>query len=259
MSSLSMRELLEAGAHFGHQTRFWSPKMSQYIFGSRNKIHIINLEKTVAKFDEAAKFLTNLAAQKGTILFVGTKRTSRDAIVAEAKRAGMPYVDQRWLGGMLTNFKTIRGRVARLAQLKAMAEVGTFDMLPKKEVAGLELEIEKLEKYLGGITEMKKIPQAMFIVDPRKERIAVSEAIKLGLPIVAIVDTNCDPDEIDYVIPGNDDAIRAVKLIAGAMANAVIEGRDGKDTADEAAEAPAAEKKPAKKPAKKADKADKAE
>lgn len=235
MSSLSMRELLEAGAHFGHQTRFWSPKMSQYIFGSRNKIHIINLEKTVAKFDEAAKFLTNLAAQKGTILFVGTKRTSRDAIVAEAKRAGMPYVDQRWLGGMLTNFKTMRGRVDRLNQLKRMQEDGTFDMLPKKEVMKHMGEIAKLEKYLGGVTEMKKLPGALFVVDPRKERNAINEARKLHIPIVAIVDTNCDPDEIDYVIPGNDDAIRAIKLISGVMANAIQEGKQGQD------EAPAAE------------------
>lgn len=256
---VSMKQLLEAGVHFGHQTRRWNPKMAEYIFTERNGIYIIDLQKTVKKLDEAYKFVHDVAADGGEIIFVGTKKQAQESIKEEAERCGMPYVNARWLGGMLTNFKTIRGRVARLAQLKAMAEDGTFDMLPKKEVAGLELEIEKLEKYLGGITEMKKIPQAMFIVDPRKERIAVSEAIKLGLPIVAIVDTNCDPDEIDYVIPGNDDAIRAVKLIAGAMANAVIEGRDGKDTADEAAEAPAAEKEPAKKPAKKADKADKAE
>ena len=259
MAVVSMKQLLEAGVHFGHQTRRWNPKMAQYIFTERNGIYIIDLQKTVKKLEEAYDFVRELSANGGTVLFVGTKKQAGDSIREEAERAGAYYVNARWLGGMLTNFKTIRGRVARLAQLKAMAEDGTFDMLPKKEVAGLELEIEKLEKYLGGITEMKKIPQAMFIVDPRKERIAVSEAIKLGLPIVAIVDTNCDPDEIDYVIPGNDDAIRAVKLIAGAMANAVIEGRDGKDTADEAAEAPAAEKKPAKKPAKKADKADKAE
>ena len=243
---VSMKQLLEAGVHFGHQTRRWNPKMAEYIFTERNGIYIIDLQKTVKKLDEAYKFVHDVAADGGEIIFVGTKKQAQESIKEEAERCGMPYVNARWLGGMLTNFK-------------AMAEDGTFDMLPKKEVAGLELEIEKLEKYLGGITEMKKIPQAMFIVDPRKERIAVSEAIKLGLPIVAIVDTNCDPDEIDYVIPGNDDAIRAVKLIAGAMANAVIEGRDGKDTADEAAEAPAAEKKPAKKPAKKADKADKAE
>ena len=227
---VSMKQLLEAGVHFGHQTRRWNPKMAEYIFTERNGIYIIDLQKTVKKLDEAYKFVHDVAADGGEIIFVGTKKQAQESIKEEAERCGMPYVNARWLGGMLTNFKTIRGRVARLAQLKAMAEDGTFDMLPKKEVAGLELEIEKLEKYLGGITEMKKIPQAMFIVDPRKERIAVSEAIKLGLPIVAIVDTNCDPDEIDYVIPGNDDAIRAVKLIAGAMANAVIEGRDGKDT-----------------------------
>ena len=213
---VSMKQLLEAGVHFGHQTRRWNPKMAEYIFTERNGIYIIDLQKTVKKLDEAYKFVHDVAADGGEIIFVGTKKQAQESIKEEAERCGMPYVNARWLGG-------------------------------------------KLEKYLGGITEMKKIPQAMFIVDPRKERIAVSEAIKLGLPIVAIVDTNCDPDEIDYVIPGNDDAIRAVKLIAGAMANAVIEGRDGKDTADEAAEAPAAEKKPAKKPAKKADKADKAE
>ena len=259
MAVVTMKQLLDAGVHFGHQTRRWNPKMAEYIYCERNGIYIIDLQKTVKKLEEAYDFVRQLSENGKTILFVGTKKQATDAVREEASRVGMYYVNARWLGGMLTNFKTIRGRVARLAQLKAMAEDGTFDMLPKKEVAGLELEIEKLEKYLGGITEMKKIPQAMFIVDPRKERIAVSEAIKLGLPIVAIVDTNCDPDEIDYVIPGNDDAIRAVKLIAGAMANAVIEGRDGKDTADEAAEAPAAEKKPAKKPAKKADKADKAE
>ena len=254
-----MKQLLEAGVHFGHQTRRWNPKMAPYIYTERNGIYIIDLQKTVKKLEEAYNFVRELGEKGETILFVGTKKQAQEAIKEEASRVGMYYVNARWLGGMLTNFKTMRGRVDRLNQLKRMQEDGTFDMLPKKEVAGLELEIEKLEKYLGGITEMKKIPQAMFIVDPRKERIAVSEAIKLGLPIVAIVDTNCDPDEIDYVIPGNDDAIRAVKLIAGAMANAVIEGRDGKDTADEAAEAPAAEKKPAKKPAKKADKADKAE
>lgn len=240
MSSLSMRELLEAGAHFGHQTRFWSPKMSQYIFGSRNKIHIINLEKTVAKFDEAAKFLTNLAAQKGTILFVGTKRTSRDAIVAEAKRAGMPYVDQRWLGGMLTNFKTIQTRIAKLRKIEKMEADGDFAYLPKKEVIKLKAEQEKLEKNLSGIKDMKKLPGAMFVVDPRKEHIAVMEARALGIPVVAIVDTNCDPDEVDYAIPGNDDAIRAVKLIASKMADAVLEGRQGEQMIDAAAEEEAA-------------------
>ena len=259
MSVISMKQLLEAGVHFGHQTRRWNPKMAPYIFTERNGIYIIDLQKTVKNLEVAYNFVRDLALDGKEILFVGTKKQAQDSVKEEAERCEMPYVNARWLGGMMTNFKTMRTRIDRLNQLKTMQTDGTFDMLPKKEVAGLELEIEKLEKYLGGITEMKKIPQAMFIVDPRKERIAVSEAIKLGLPIVAIVDTNCDPDEIDYVIPGNDDAIRAVKLIAGAMANAVIEGRDGKDTADEAAEAPAAEKKPAKKPAKKADKADKAE
>ncbi len=233
---VSMKQLLEAGVHFGHQTRRWNPKMADYIFTERNGIYIIDLQKTVKKLDEAYMFVRNLAAEGGSIIVVGTKKQALESVKEEAERCVMPLVNARWLGGMLTNFKTIRGRVARLAQLKKMQEDGTFDLLPKKEVAGLELEIEKLEKYLGGITEMKKVPDAMFIVDPRKERIAVSEAIKLGLPIVAIVDTNCDPDEIDYVIPGNDDAIRAVKLIAGAIANAVIEGRDGQDTADTAEE-----------------------
>ena len=256
---VSMKALLEAGVHFGHQTRRWNPKMAPYIYTERNGIYIIDLQKTVKKLEEAYNFVRELSESGQSLLFVGTKKQAQEAIKEEAERVGMYYVNARWLGGMLTNFKTMRTRVERLNQLHKMQEDGTFAMLPKKEVAKLNLEIEKLEKYLGGITEMKKIPQAMFIVDPRKERIAVSEAIKLGLPIVAIVDTNCDPDEIDYVIPGNDDAIRAVKLIAGAMANAVIEGRDGKDTADEAAEAPAAEKKPAKKAAKKAEKADKAE
>ena len=239
MSSLSMRELLEAGAHFGHQTRFWSPKMSQYIFGSRNKIHIINLEKTVAKFDEAAKFLTNLAAQKGTILFVGTKRTSRDAIVAEAKRAGMPYVDQRWLGGMLTNYKTIEQRIKRLNQLEKMEAEGTLELLTKKEKFKLLGEKEKLEKFLGGIKDMPELPGALFVIDPRKEKIAVTEAKKLGIPVVAIVDTNCDPDEVDYVIPGNDDAIRAVKLLTSVIGDAVLEAKQGAsmdDAAEEAAE-----------------------
>ena len=205
--------------------------MAEYIFTERNGIYIIDLQKTVKKLDEAYMFVRDLAADGGEIIFVGTKKQAQDSVKEEATRCGMPYVNARWLGGMLTNFKTIRGRVARLAQLKAMQEDGTFDLLPKKEVAGLELEIEKLEKYLGGITEMKKIPQAMFIVDPHKERIAVAEARKLNIPIVAIVDTNCNPDEIDYVIPGNDDAIRAVKLIAGAMADAVLEGKQGNQEA----------------------------
>ena len=242
MSVITIKQLLEAGVHFGHHTRRWNPKMAEYIFTERGGIYIIDLQKTVKKFDEAYAFVRDLAAQGGTVLFVGTKKQAADAIKEEATRAGQYYVNVRWPGGMMTNFKTIKKSVARLNALTKMKEDGTFDLLPKKEVAGLELEIEKLEKYLGGITEMKKIPDAMFIVDPRKERIAVSEATKLGLPIVAIVDTNCDPDEIDYVIPGNDDAIRAVKLIAGAMADAVIEGRDGSDVAAEASEeAPAEE------------------
>ena len=237
---VSMKQLLEAGVHFGHQTRRWNPKMAEYIFTERNGIYIIDLQKTVKKLDEAYKFVHDVAADGGEIIFVGTKKQAQESIKEEAERCGMPYVNARWLGGMLTNFKTIRGRVARLAQLKAMAEDGTFDMLPKKEVAGLELEIEKLEKYLGGVKEMKKLPGALFIVDTRKERNAIAEAHKLGIPVVAIADTNCDPDEIDYPIPGNDDAIRAIKLIASVMANAMLEGKQGEQM-DEAAEAPAAE------------------
>ncbi len=232
MSVVSMKQLLEAGVHFGHQTRRWNPKMAEYIFTERNGIYIIDLQKTVKKLEEAYNVVRNISEEGGTILFVGTKKQAQDSIKEEATRAGMPYVNARWLGGMLTNFKTIKNRIKRLEQLRAMQEDGTFDLLPKKEVAKLELEIEKLEKFLGGITEMKQQPDAMFIVDPRKERIAVAEAHKLGIPIIAIVDTNCDPDEIDYVIPGNDDAIRAVRLIAGAMADAVIEGRQGEQNAD---------------------------
>lgn len=227
MSVVSMKQLLEAGVHFGHQTRRWNPKMAEYIFTERNGIYIIDLQKTVKKLEEAYMFVRDLAANGEEILFVGTKKQAQDSIKEEASRCEMPYVNARWLGGMLTNFTTIKQRIKRLGQLEAMKEDGTFDMLPKKEVAKLELEIEKLEKFMGGITEMKKQPAAMFIVDPRKERIAVAEAKKLHIPIIAIVDTNCDPDEIDYVIPGNDDAIRAVKLIAGAMADAVIEGKQG--------------------------------
>ncbi|MBE6834844.1 MAG: 30S ribosomal protein S2 [Ruminococcaceae bacterium] len=241
MSVVSMKQLLEAGVHFGHQTRRWNPKMAEYIFTERNGIYIIDLQKTVKKLEEAYMFVRDISAEGGEILFVGTKKQAQDSVKEEAERCEMPFVNARWLGGMLTNFNTIKKRVKRLAQLKAMAEDGTFDMLPKKEVAKLELEIEKLEKFMGGITEMKKQPAAMFIVDPRKERIAVAEAKKLGIPIVAIVDTNCDPDEIDYVIPGNDDAIRAVKLIAGAMADAVIEGRQGQAGAAAVEEAPADE------------------
>ena len=237
MSVVSMKQLLEAGVHFGHQTRRWNPKMAEYIFTERNGIYIIDLQKTVKKLEEAYMFIREIAADGGEVLFIGTKKQAQDSVKEEAIRCGMPYVNARWLGGMLTNFNTIQKRIKRLAQLKAMEADGTFDLLPKKEVTKLNLEIEKLEKFMGGITEMKKQPAAMFIVDPRKERIAVLEAKKLGIPIVAIVDTNCDPDEVDYVIPGNDDAIRAVKLIAGAMADAVIEGRQGEQTAPEAAEA----------------------
>ena len=228
MAVVSMKQLLEAGVHFGHQTRRWNPKMAKYIFTERNGIYIIDLQKTVKKLDEAYNFVRDVAADGGEILFVGTKKQAQESIRDEATRCGMHYVNARWLGGMMTNFRTIRKRIDRMEQLKTMQEDGTFELLPKKEVSKLELEIEKLEKYLGGIKEMKEFPGALFIVDPRKERIAVSEAKKLGIPIVAIVDTNCDPDEIDYVIPGNDDAIRAVKLIAGAMANAIIEGREGR-------------------------------
>ena len=234
MSVVSMKQLLEAGVHFGHQTRRWNPKMAPYIFTERNGIYIIDLQKTVKKLEDAYMFVRELSANGGEILFVGTNKQAMDSVKEEAERCGMPFVNARWLGGMLTNFNTIKLRIKRLAQLKAMEADGTFDLLPKKEVAKLKLQIEKLEKFLGGITEMKKMPAAMFIVDPRKERIAVAEAHKLGIPIVAIVDTNCDPDEIDYVIPGNDDAIRAVKLIAGAMADAVIEGRQGDQSASEA-------------------------
>ncbi len=239
MGVVSMKQLLEAGVHFGHQTRRWNPKMAPYIFTERNGIYIIDLQKTVKMLEEAYYFVRDLSAQGGTILFVGTKKQAGESIRDEAARCGMYFVNARWLGGMLTNFKTIRRRIDRLAQLRTMQEDGTFDRLPKKEVVKLELEIEKLEKYLGGIKEMKKLPSAMFVVDPRKEKIAVSEARKLGIPIVAIVDTNCDPDEIDYIIPGNDDAIRAVKLISATMANAVIEGRQGQDNVEEAEEAAA--------------------
>ena len=244
MAVISMKQLLEAGVHFGHQTRRWNPKMAPYIFTERNGIHIIDLQKSVILVDEAYKAVFQIAEQGGTILFVGTKKQAQDAIKEEAARCGGYYVNARWLGGMLTNFRTMRSRIERLAQLKKMEEDGTFAMLPKKEVIKHQGEIAKLEKYLGGVKEMKKIPAALFIVDPRKERNAIAEAHKLNIPIVAIVDTNCDPDEIDYVIPGNDDAIRAIRLIASATANAAIEGRQGEDVAPEeapAAEAPAAE------------------
>ncbi|MBE7012540.1 MAG: 30S ribosomal protein S2 [Ruminococcaceae bacterium] len=227
MSVISMKQLLEAGVHFGHQTRRWNPKMAEYIFTERNGIYIINLQKTVKKVIEAYNFIKEVAESGEDILFVGTKKQAQDSIKEEAERVGMYYVNARWLGGMLTNFKTIRKRIERLNQLEKMEADGTFELLPKKEVIKLKLEAEKLTKYLGGIKEMKKLPGAMFVVDPKKEKIAIAEAKKLGIPIVAIVDTNCDPDEVDYVIPGNDDAIRAVKLIASTMGNAIIEGRQG--------------------------------
>ena len=238
MSVVSMKQLLEAGVHFGHQTRRWNPKMAPYIFTERNGIYIIDLQKTVRKLEEAYMFVRDLSAEGKEVLFVGTKKQAQDSIREEATRAGAHYVNARWLGGMLTNFRTIRGRIARLNQLKTMETDGTFDLLPKKEVAKLTHEIEKLEKFLGGIKEMKSLPGALFIVDPRKEKIAVSEAKKLGIPVVAIVDTNCDPDDVNYVIPGNDDAIRAVKLIASCMADAIIEGHQG-EQGEEAAEAAA--------------------
>ena len=227
MGVVSMKQLLEAGVHFGHQTRRWNPKMAPYIFTERNGIYIIDLQKTVKKLEEAYMFIRDVAAQGGEVLFVGTKKQASESVKEEATRADAHFVNARWLGGMMTNFTTIHQRIKRLEQLNKMEEDGTFDLLPKKEVTKLKLEIDKLEKFLGGIKNMKKLPGALFVVDPRKEKIAVAEAKKLGIPVVAIVDTNCDPDEIDYVIPGNDDAIRAVKLIAGAMADAVIEGREG--------------------------------
>ena len=227
MSVISMKQLLEAGVHFGHQTRRWNPKMAKYIFTERNGIYIIDLQKTVRKAEEAYMFVRDIAAEGGTILFVGTKKQARESIEQEAKRCNMFYVNNRWLGGMLTNFKTIRQSIARLTRINNMEKNGDFEALTKKEVSKLMLEREKLEKNLGGIKDMRQLPSALFIVDPRKEHIAISEAHKLGIPIVGICDTNCDPDELDYVIPGNDDAIRAVKLIAGKMADAVIEGRQG--------------------------------
>ena len=227
MAVVSMKQLLEAGVHFGHQTRRWNPKMAPYIFTERNGIYIIDLQKTVVKLEEAYNFVREISMEGKSVLFVGTKKQAMESVKDEATRAGAHYVNARWLGGMLTNFTTIRRRIARLKQLRTMEEDGTFDLLPKKEVIKLNLEIEKLEKFLGGIKDMTEMPGALFIVDPRKEKIAVAEAKKLGIPIVAIVDTNCDPDDVDYIIPGNDDAIRAVKLISGAMANAIIEGKEG--------------------------------
>ena len=238
MAVVSMKQLLEAGVHFGHQTRRWNPKMAPYIFTERNGIYIIDLQKTVRKLEEAYLFVRDAAANGEEILFVGTKKQAGESIREEAERAGAHYVNARWLGGMLTNFETIKRRIRRLEKLREMEADGTFDLLPKKEVIKLNLEIEKLEKFLGGIKNMNRLPGVMFVVDPRKEKIAVAEAKKLGIPVVAIVDTNCDPDEIDYVIPGNDDAIRAVKLISQAMGNAILEGRQGMDARVEEDAAP---------------------
>ena len=231
MSVISMKQLLEAGVHFGHQTRRWNPKMAPYIFAERNGIYIIDLQKTVKKVDEAYTAVSNFISEGGEILFVGTKKQAHESNKEEAERCGMYYVNERWLGGMLTNFKTIRTRIARLKELEKMQEDGTFEVLPKKEVAVLLHEKEKLDKNLGGIKEMTRIPDVMFVVDPRKEKIAIQEAHILGIPVVAIVDTNCDPEEVDYVIPGNDDAIRAVKLIASKIADAVIEAKQGEQQA----------------------------
>ncbi len=243
MGVVSMKQLLEAGVHFGHQTRRWNPKMAEYIFTERNGIYIIDLQKTVKKIEEAYLFIRDIAAEGGNVLFVGTKKQAQDAIKEEALRSEMYYVNVRWLGGMLTNFKTIKKSIQKLHNLNKMAEDGTFDLLPKKEVAALQKEMADLEKNLGGIKDMKGLPSAIFIVDPKKEKNAVDEARKLGIPIVAIVDTNCDPDEVDYVIPGNDDAIRAIKLIAATLADAIIEGKQGEQLTDssEATEEAAAE------------------
>ena len=234
MSVISMKQLLEAGVHFGHQTRRWNPKMAPYIFAERNGIYIIDLQKTVKKVDEAYTAVSDFINDGGEILFVGTKKQAQESMKEEAERCGMYYVNERWLGGMLTNFKTIRTRIARLKELEKMQEDGTFDVLPKKEVAVLLHEKEKLDRNLGGIKEMTRIPDVMFVVDPRKEKIAIQEAHILGIPVVAIVDTNCDPEEVDYVIPGNDDAIRAVKLIASKIADAVIEAKQGEQQTAEA-------------------------
>ncbi|NER40800.1 30S ribosomal protein S2 [Bacillus megaterium NBRC 15308 = ATCC 14581] len=233
MSVISMKQLLEAGVHFGHQTRRWNPKMKKYIFTERNGIYIIDLQKTVKKVEEAYKFVKELAADGGTVLFVGTKKQAQDSVKEEAARAGMYFVNQRWLGGTLTNFSTIQKRIKRLKDIEKMQEDGTFEVLPKKEVVQLKKELERLEKFLGSIKDMKQLPDALFIIDPRKERIAVAEAKKLHIPIVGIVDTNCDPDEIDYVIPANDDAIRAVKLLTSKVADAILEAKQGEETAVE--------------------------
>ena len=241
MSVISMKQLLEAGVHFGHQTRRWNPKMAEYIYTERNGIYIIDLQKSVGKVDEAYKAVSDIAAEGGTILFVGTKKQAQDAVKTEAERCGMFYVNERWLGGMLTNFKTLQSRIAKLKEIETMAEDGTFDVLPKKEVLELKKEWDKLEKNLGGIKEMKKLPDAIFVVDPKKERICVQEAHALGIPLIGIADTNCDPEELDYVIPGNDDAIRAVKLIVAKMADAVIEANQGEEAAEAVEEAEAEE------------------
>ena len=233
MSVISMKQLLEAGVHFGHQTRRWNPKMAEYIYTERNGIYIIDLQKTVGMVDTAYNAVKDIVANGGDILFVGTKKQAQDSIKTEAERCGMYYVNERWLGGMLTNFKTIQTRIKRLKEIEAMSEDGTFDVLPKKEVIGLKKEWEKLEKNLGGIKEMKKIPDAIFVVDPKKERICIQEAHTLGIPLIGIADTNCDPEELDYVIPGNDDAIRAVKLIVSTMADAVIEANQGESMSED--------------------------
>ena len=237
MSVISMKQLLEAGVHFGHQTRRWNPKMAEYIYTERNGIYIIDLQKSVGKVDEAYKAVSDIAAEGGTILFVGTKKQAQEAVQPEAERCGMYYVNERWLGGMLTNFKTIQSRIKRLKDIEKMAEDGTFDVLPKKEVVNIKKEWDKLEKNLGGIKDMKRIPDAIFVVDPKKEKICVQEAHSLGITLIGIADTNCDPEELDYVIPGNDDAIRAVKLIVSKMADAVIEANQGEEmVAEDAAE-----------------------
>ena len=233
MSVISMKQLLEAGVHFGHQTRRWNPKMAPYIYTERNGIYIIDLQKTVGIVDTAYKAVEDIVADGGTVLFVGTKKQAQDAVKTEAERCGMYYVNERWLGGMLTNFKTIQSRIKRLKEIEAMQEDGTFDVLPKKEVIALKKEMDKLQKNLGGIKDMKKIPDAIFVVDPKKERICVQEAHTLGITLIGIADTNCDPEELDYVIPGNDDAIRAVKLIVSKMADAVVEANQGAADADE--------------------------
>ncbi|WP_310603523.1 30S ribosomal protein S2 [Anaerosporobacter sp.] len=233
MSVISMKQLLEAGVHFGHQTRRWNPKMAEYIYTERNGIYIIDLQKSVGKVDEAYNAIKDVVADGGTVLFVGTKKQAQDSVKSEAERCGMYYVNERWLGGMLTNFKTIQGRIARLKAIETMSEDGTFDVLPKKEVINLKKEQEKLEKNLGGIKNMKNIPDAIFVVDPKKERICIQEAHTLGIPLIGIADTNCDPEELDFVIPGNDDAIRAVKLIVAKMADAVIEANQGAQLNDE--------------------------